>query len=332
MIAVRRWIRKRPVVAFYVLCYAISWLLWLPFMLSGVELTQLLAVIGLFGPALACVIVSRGAAFPDSGSRPFPFWLSFIAAWILSTLAFSLNSFTNSSNPSPVALVIFAMFALLPAYILASAVSGSPGVRRTLSSLVRPGGGWAWYLLALALPVVLRLVSVWLSRQIGWELLSEPQTSSSPLELAGSVLVIFLYTLIYAGGLNEETGWTGFALPRLLAKLNPLAATILVWALWMVWHIPLYLSGDFNLSPHVLLGSFFGRFLLTWLFMRSSGGVLTAVLLHTSVNVTSQFVPLTNASLLVDAAVTLLVIIGGKMWQRLPEESSAVLAEQPVSA
>ena len=100
----------------------------------------------------------------------------------------------------------------------------------------------------------------------------------------------------------------------------------------MVWHVPWYVSGDFDLSPHVLLGSFFGRFLLTWLFMHSSGGVLTAVLLHTSVNVTSQFVPLTNASVLVDAAVALLVIIGGKMWQRLPEESPAVLAEQPVSA
>ncbi len=332
MNAVQRWIRKRPVVAFFVLCFAISWLLWLPYMLSGVDLTQLLAVIGLFGPALACVIVSRSSASPASDPRPFPFWLSFIAAWVLSTFAFWLNSQANSANVSPIALVIYAMFALFPAYILASAVSGSPGVRRTLSSLVRLRGGWIWYLLALALPVVLRLVSVWLSRLMGWELLSEPQTPTNPLELAGSALVIFLYTLIYAGGLNEETGWTGLALPGLLARFSPLAATLLVWGLWMVWHVPLHLAGLFDLNPHVLIGSFFGRFLLTWLFMRSSGGVLTAVLLHTSVNVTSQFVPLTNASVLVDAVVALLVIVAGRMWQRLPEESPAVLAEQPLSA
>ena len=90
-------------------------------------------------------------------------------------------------------------------------------------------------------------------------------------------------------------------------------STLIVWALWMLWHVPMHLSGYFNLSAHVLIGSFFGRFLLTWLFIRSSGQWLTALLLHTSVNVTSQFVPLTNASFLVDASIALLVVVSGRM-------------------
>jgi hypothetical protein len=89
------------------------------------------------------------------------------------------------------------------------------------------------------------------------------------------------------------------------------------------------MAGYFELSPHVLIGSFFGRFLLTWLFIRSSGGMLTAMLLHTSVNVTSQFVPLTNASLMLDAVVAAVVIIGGKMWRQLPEGDPATAAGQP---
>jgi hypothetical protein len=82
-------------------------------------------------------------------------------------------------------------------------------------------------------------------------------------------------------------------------------STLVIWALWMLWHVPMHLSGYFELSGHVLMGSFFGRLLLTWLFIRSKGGVLTATLLHTSVNVTSQFVSLTNASLLLDLLVAL---------------------------
>jgi len=323
------WIRRSPVVAFYVICYVISWGLWLPLILSRNDLAELIAVIGLFGPALACIIVSRKSSSPAKGSRAIPFWLSFISGWIVSTLAFLIYS--GAASTSPVVWVIFAVLALVPAYIIASVVSSLSGFRSKRSQ-ARPNGWWGWYVAAVALPLVLRLVSVWLSRQIGWGFLSDPRPPSSLMDLAGSVLMVFLYTLIYAGGLNEETGWTGLALPRLQAKFSPLVSTIVLWALWMLWHVPMYLSGYFDLSAHVLIGSFFGRFLMTWLFIRSSGGVLTGILLHTSVNVTSQFVPLTNASMLVDAVVALLVIVGGRMWRRLPEENSAVLAEERLAA
>ena len=332
MNAVSVWIRRKPVAAFYIICFAISWGLWLPVLLSRTDLTELIGVVGVFGPALACVIVSRVSSSPTGAPRPMPFWLPFIPGWILSTLAFFVYSGAAEGSSWPIVLVILAVLALVPTYILASAVSGPPGVRRTLSSIWRPRGWWGWYVLAVALPVVFRLVSVWLSKQIGWELLSDPQIPSDPAELGGSILVVFLYTLFYAGGLNEETGWTGLALPGLQAKFSPLVSTIILWALWMLWHVPMHFAGLFNLSAHVLIGSLFGRFLLTWLFIRSSGGVLTAILMHTSVNVTSQFVPLTNASILVDAVVALLVIFGGKMWRKLPEESSAVLAGEPLAA
>lgn len=314
------WVRKRPIVAFYVICFVISWGLWLPLILFHNDLTELIAIVGLFGPALACVIVTRISSSPPKNFRPIQFWLSFIAGWIVSTLAFVVY---NGAVTSPVVWVIFAVLALIPSYIIASIVSRLSGFWSKRSP-ARPKDLWVWNIVAVVFPLVLRLFSVWLSRQIGWGLLSYPRLPSSLMELAGSVLVTFLYTMIWAGGLDEETGWTGLALPRLQAKFNPLVSTLIVWALWMLWHVPMHLSGYFDLSMHVLIGSFFGRFLMTWLFIRSSGGWLTAILLHSSVNVTSQFVPLTNVTLLVDAAVALLVIIGGRMWRRLPKENYAV--------
>jgi len=310
-------IQRKPVLAFYVICYAISWGLWLPLILSRTDLAELLAAVGVFGgPAVACILVARVSAPAHAAGRPVPFRLAFLGAWIACAAVLIAYRICTMEGSHHAVFVIFAVLALIPAFIIASALAGPSGVRATLSALVRPKGWWGWYLLAVGLPLGIRLASVWLSGRLGWELMSDPGPLGDPLTLAGSALMIFLYTLLCAGGLNEETGWTGFALPRLLARHNALAATIVVWALWMLWHVPLHFAGYFNLSLQVLVGSFFGRFLLTWLFIRSRGALLTALLLHASVNVTSQFVPLTNASLVIDALVALVVIVEGRMWRR----------------
>ncbi|MHC4560733.1 MAG: CPBP family intramembrane glutamic endopeptidase, partial [Planctomycetota bacterium] len=316
-------IRKRPIRAFYIICYAISWSLWLPLILSGSQIAELFAAIGVYGgPGIACIIVARISPPSTRLGRSAHFRLAFLIAWIVCTIIFFAYQRVSSPEKAPLAaIIVFAIFALVPAYIIASAFSRSSGVRRTLSSLVRPRGGWYWYLVALLLPLAIALISVWVSKLLGWRLLSEPERPSSLLQLAASILIIFLYTFIYAGGLNEETGWTGFAIPRFLARYNPLVATIIVWGLWMLWHVPMHFSGYFNLSLHVLVGSFFGRFLMTWLFIRTKGGILSAMLLHVSVNVTSQFIPITNASLLVGAIIATLLIFAARMWHKLPQAS-----------
>src|SRR5437667_6473502 len=67
------WLLRRPLVAYFVLAYALAWLLWLPFVLSqgggiGViplatpadasGLAYLLVLVGALGPALAGIIMS----------------------------------------------------------------------------------------------------------------------------------------------------------------------------------------------------------------------------------------------------------------------------------
>ena len=41
-----------------------------------------------------------------------------------------------------------------------------------------------------------------------------------------------------AGGLFEENGWRGFALPLLLRQFNPLSASLILGLLWGLWHFP----------------------------------------------------------------------------------------------
>jgi len=65
------------------------------------------------------------------------------------------------------------------------------------------------------------------------------------------------------GGVTEETGWRGFALPLLQARMTPLAATLIVGLMWGVWHFPA--------RPDILLGAYGlwgGALLLTILILR----------------------------------------------------------------
>jgi DNA-binding LytR/AlgR family response regulator len=56
--------------------------------------------------------------------------------------------------------------------------------------------------------------------------------------LSGTLLITFFFVIFFAGGINEESGWRGFAQKRLQSKFNPLVSAILLWILMIIWHIP----------------------------------------------------------------------------------------------
>jgi membrane protease YdiL (CAAX protease family) len=322
-------IRRHQLIAFFVLAYAISWVLWIPLILFPGELLEVIGLIGVLGPALACIILLTVIARGPKQGRSKTRWSAFIVAWIAATIIFILHVISPSpSDNLPIVVVISAVVALPPAFVVLTAFSGMPDVRNGLASLVKPSGGLGWYLVAVLIEPAVRLLSVAITPILGWKLLSEPIQTSGGLELTGLVVVSFLYTFVFAGGLNEETGWTGFALSRLQAQHNPLIASVILWFFWTLWHLPLQLAGYWNPNIealiHALIGTFFARFIFTWLYNRTNGGILTAVLLHTSANVASEFIPVTYALLILEAVVAIIVIVTDRMWRKLPTDSPAV--------
>jgi membrane protease YdiL (CAAX protease family) len=57
------------------------------------------------------------------------------------------------------------------------------------------------------------------------------------VKLLGMAIIFFLYSVIF-GGLSEEPGWRGYALPRLHARFNPLVSSLILGVIWAVWHTP----------------------------------------------------------------------------------------------
>jgi len=94
--------------------------------------------------------------------------------------------------------------------------------------------------------------------------------------------------LALGGPLNEELGWRGFALPRLLQRRSPLAASVGLGVAWAFWHLPLFFipgatQHGVPLANFVIVVVCFSVF-MTAAHLRSRGSLLIAVAFHTSVN------------------------------------------------
>ena len=129
----------------------------------------------------------------------------------------------------------------------------------------------------------------------------EDAGAAFPLSFLGMLVILSLL-----GGGQEEPGWRGFALPRMLEQWGPVEASVRLGVVWAVWHLPLFvLVSDYdNAGTEVLsvVGMFF-VFLLgltigfsilqTWLYHRSGGSIFLAVLAHGAVNASTNFLPTT---------------------------------------
>jgi uncharacterized protein len=131
-----------------------------------------------------------------------------------------------------------------------------------------------------------------------------------------------------SGGLFEENGWRGFALPLLLRRFNPLNATLILELLWGLWHFPVKynLFTDFGFSGgFVYLSIFtlrlvFVSILMTHFWNRLGQTTIIAIAMHGLINdslglggkiESEYFIPqlFTEINLLIPTAIVAIFLI-----------------------
>jgi CAAX protease family protein len=175
--------------------------------------------------------------------------------------------------------------------------SGATGLRELLVRLIRWRVHGRWYAVALlGAPLIQGGVLAALSLSASIYL---PAIVSSS-DRAGLLLPAIAYGLV--GGLVEELGWTGFAIPRLRARFSVLATGLIVGVVWGVWHmLQMWWVGSTSfeaVSAGIFLPIYFltaiaaltaYRVLMVWVYDRTAS-LFVAVLMHGSYIMCTLFV------------------------------------------
>ena len=227
------WVKAHPLVAYFALAYAISWIIVLP-------------------------LVAYAQGFVDV---PVPFTLHYL----------------NDLAP------------LLAAIIVARIADGAEGLRDLLRRMIRWRGSLLWVLVAAFSP----LVAFGIAAAIVVFAMGE---TPPDLGLLGELPYLpylglggWIFWLLTVG-LGEESGWRGYALPKLQASMSAISASLIVTLWWVLWHLPRFFYFDgfldqgFSALPLFALQLLLLSILLTWLYNSSRGSILAAALFHSSFN------------------------------------------------
>jgi uncharacterized protein len=217
------------------------------------------------------------------------FLLTFILAWA-SWFAAAAMAAPGSTGFFGVRGPVFLLGVFAPALValaLTAHGEGRPGVGRLLARIGRWRVGVRWYVFAIGYFAAIKLGAALVHRVAtdAWPRFGD--TSLAPI--LGGILVS---TWVQAG---EELGWRGYALPRLAAHLGLGAASIVLGALWALWHVPLFYLPDTGSTgqsfPVYLLQVTALSVAMAWLYWKTEGSLLLVMLMHASVNNITGIVP-----------------------------------------
>jgi membrane protease YdiL (CAAX protease family) len=193
---------------------------------------------------------------------------------------------------------------LVAAVVVTAKESGRAGLRSLFGRVVRWRVAPIWYGVVLLGPMLLYLVGLAVEVVL---LGSQPPSVGALIGVAPILVILTVYMVVFVA-LGEEVGWRGYALPALQARYGALVSSVILGALWALWHLPVFFNPETHYSnmPFVLQLAFQipVAIVFTWVFNSTGGSVLTAILLHAVLNAS------------------------GRLWNALPEYS----VEPPTAA
>ncbi|MFC6723462.1 CPBP family intramembrane glutamic endopeptidase [Halobium palmae] len=157
-----------------------------------------------------------------------------------------------------------------------------------IGQLTRWRIGWRWYGITFVGVPLVGLAALGTHAALGGALAIE----SIPSVLLVSP-VMFVFVAVLGGGLDEEMGWRGYALPQLQTVFSPVAANVILGVLWTCWHLPLFFTGGLFTQARFavyLVQTVALSFVLAWLYNGTGGSLLIAVFAHSVHNVTTNAV------------------------------------------
>ena len=235
------------------------------------------------------------------------FALTFVISWggvfALGAAPYGLPATSEQAAKSwPIVFIPFFLGPILASLLLTGMADGRAGFRELFSRLFRWNVSLNWYAIALLTAPLLVTATLLVLSRTSPVYLPAIVTSTNKVGLIVTGLLVGLVE----GGLMEELGWTGFAVPRLRLRHSPISTGLIVGLLWGLWHFlpTFWASGDSSgaLDSTLFLSTctfYIGvlpayRILMVWVYDRTHS-LLVAILMHAILSASTQFILLPPA-------------------------------------
>jgi membrane protease YdiL (CAAX protease family) len=220
----------------------------------------------------------------------------FIAIALLWAAGFwGINILLGSGTGSPIGGLLIGLGGISPTVAALYLVfrQGDAAVRADFFRRIwdpRPLRG-AWLALILGIPVGLLWAAIGLARWLGDAQASfQVQGGFSENWLA---LLPFALFVLFFGPVPEEIGWRGYLLDALRQRHQAWRASLIIAAVWGLWHVPLFfiagyplqeMRGDAGALVLYFALLFPKSVFYTWIYLHTQRSILAAILLHFAIN------------------------------------------------
>lgn len=217
-------------------------------------------------------------------------WVLFMSGWIDVPAGIgSAEADFPGASPLVIALVALSPFGpTIAGFVMTAVGEGRAGVVALWKRFWNLRMGWAWFAVAILFWPALRLVT-----NLVGQLTTDQDLGilAHPDEVWLFLPTLFIGTFIN-GGMSEEFGWRGYALPRLQARFNALTSSVLLGIVEGIWHYPLIIIGQWWQDSVLALLYWFvlTDILRTWVYNNTGGNLLAAMLFHGSGNAQSDII------------------------------------------
>ncbi len=229
--------------------------------------------------------------------KRFPVWTYFVLtfAWSWGAVLLFIGGPGNllitpdraAAMQIPVALVLISG-PIVIGLLLTGLISGRAGYREFLSRLLTWRVSVRWYAVALLTGPFVMTTTLFVLSGTSPAFIPAILTASDKVsQLLGMIMVGLM------GGIFEEPGWTGFAIPRLRSRYSVFATGLIVGILWGAWHYITAVfgsgtaSGEFSVALFLPPMFFYVgvlpayRMLMVWVYDRTES-LLLGMLMHFS--------------------------------------------------
>jgi uncharacterized protein len=203
--------------------------------------------------------------------------------WVLGAIA------PDFTKVFPIKLPISALMTFCPliaAVILVYRERKTQGIKDLLSRALdfKKIKQKKWYLPVVFLMPVIAVFSYFYTKLTG---VVVPETPTSVLS------IVVFFGIYFIGAIGEEIGWSGYAIDPLQNRYGALKASIILGAIWAIWHIIPW--SQTHQTPIWIVwqsvSTIFLRVIMVWLFNNTGKSVFAMVLFHAMLNISPYLIP-----------------------------------------